>query len=170
MIAEIQDTFESNRKAPHSLIELSKTEHNRMVDNSIHLSDTKKDNKTGNIYYDTIKYGRNIRLKKTQHSSDNDIFETKELSLSKIKYNTVLITIDKKEATDLHTNLIVTSSRNSKCPSGILVLSTCTFKQKKTDLYENKISHGEWYTYSTLFEQDANIILGNFGVAIMYTC
>ena len=35
-------------------------------------------------------------------------------------------------------------------------------------LHENQVSHGDLYVHNTLFDQDANIIFGDFGAATMY--
>jgi hypothetical protein len=35
-------------------------------------------------------------------------------------------------------------------------------------LHENQVSHGDLYAHNTLFDQDANIIFGDFGAATMY--
>lgn len=35
-------------------------------------------------------------------------------------------------------------------------------------LHENKVCHGDLYAHNTLFDQDANIIFGDFGAATMY--
>jgi hypothetical protein len=37
-----------------------------------------------------------------------------------------------------------------------------------THLHENQVSHGDLYAHNTLFDQDANIIFGDFGAATMY--
>jgi hypothetical protein len=35
-------------------------------------------------------------------------------------------------------------------------------------LHQNQVSHGDLYAHNTLFDQDANIIFGDFGAATMY--
>lgn len=35
-------------------------------------------------------------------------------------------------------------------------------------LHDNQVSHGDLYAHNTLFDQDANIIFGDFGAATMY--
>ena len=125
----ILDTFRNKDKSPHSLIELSMREHQRMTDNIIHLSGMKRIH--GHVLYDSFKFGKNIRFKNTNHSSKDDTFETKELLFTKIKANTVYITVDKKEALDLYKNLIITSSRSNQDPSGILIVCCSMFKAKK---------------------------------------
>jgi Leucine-rich repeat (LRR) protein len=37
-----------------------------------------------------------------------------------------------------------------------------------THLHKNKVCHGDLYAHNTLFDQDANIIFGDFGAASMY--
>jgi len=37
-----------------------------------------------------------------------------------------------------------------------------------THLHKNQVSHGDLYAHNTLFDQDANIIFGDFGAASMY--
>jgi serine/threonine protein kinase len=35
-------------------------------------------------------------------------------------------------------------------------------------LHDNQVSHGDLYAHNTLFDQNANIIFGDFGAATMY--
>jgi serine/threonine protein kinase len=37
-----------------------------------------------------------------------------------------------------------------------------------THLHQNQVCHGDLYAHNTLFDQDANIIFGDFGAATMY--
>ncbi len=37
-----------------------------------------------------------------------------------------------------------------------------------THLHSNQVSHGDLYAHNTLFDEDANIIFGDFGAATMY--
>jgi serine/threonine protein kinase len=48
---------------------------------------------------------------------------------------------------------------------------SCIVKQMQSvfeHLHENQVSHGDLYAHNTLFDQDANIIFGDFGAATMY--
>lgn len=37
-----------------------------------------------------------------------------------------------------------------------------------THLHQNKVCHGDLYAHNTLFDRDANILVGDFGAASMY--
>ena len=118
----ILESLYGRQSPPHALIELSKVEHKRIKYNCIHLSDSYKDSKSQNLNYKTIHVGSNIHLKRMSVPSEIGTVITDELVVSRIKRNTVLITMNKNEAQAIHKGLIVTQSRHNMDPSGIVVL------------------------------------------------
>ena len=110
---------------PHVLMELSKKELKRLKDNSLHLDGLSICLSSKNLIWNTVTYGKNIKMKKTSSCSTPDE-RYDELNYSRM--NRMIVTASKKDCMSYMPNLIISSSTHNTEPSGVLVLLASTWK------------------------------------------
>ena len=154
MYNTLSSCFQEQGQAPHTLLELSKVEHEIMDDNAIHvtfnLENTQQSsNKIKSVlrYYNVVSYGSNIVSIRRACLSDGIKFHYKNIHISSMKSNYFIITADKSQCVELfpNTNIFDSSYRQSQThhnqskynPSGIVLLLLCV--ENKNTVDENTV-------------------------------
>ena len=92
---KITRTFEEDSPTPHVLVELLKTEQNRLSSNCIHLSGVVKCQSNDALIYTSVTYGSNIRKRKSTVTFDGKRVPSYEISVQTTKRKFVMITVKK---------------------------------------------------------------------------
>ena len=124
--SELSAKLETTKKSPTILIELSKREWNRLQHNAIHLSNVsiiKPDKKSvlhKKIHYDTIEYGKNIKLQQNNFKprtfkmkDTNSSLSSTVLNYPTIKNKMMIITTDLDSTNKVNANNVLITSNNT---------------------------------------------------------
>ena len=124
----IKNTFEDTATTPHVLVELSKKEQLRLSSNCIHLNGVTSCKSNGNLIYNSVTYGSNIRKRKSNISFDGTKIQSYEVGLQSMKRSSFIITLEKSDALEIFPELITSASTYNDDPSGAVLLMACGYK------------------------------------------
>ena len=122
-------SFEEGCPTPHVLVELSERELKRLTKNCIHLNGLTSCKSNGDLVYNSVVYGDNIKKKKSHITVEGVKVPSYEISVENMKRRRFLITVSKDDAIQLFPQLVTSTSRYNGDPSGVVVLMTCIDRQ-----------------------------------------
>ena len=122
-------SFEEGSPTPHVLVELSERELKRVTDNCIHLKGLSSSKLNGDLLYDSVVYGANIKKRKSNITVDGVKVPSYEIAVCTMKRQLFLITVPKADAIQLFPQLLTSTATLNGDPSGILVLMACISRQ-----------------------------------------
>ena len=123
----IMKSFKPKSPVPHVLLELTKRQHSRLIDNCIHLQGISIESAKDNITFDNVDYGKNIKTKKSQLECEDIKSPLYQVMLNRTKRSLFLITALKSECMNVLPQLLTSSTTciNKVVSSGIVVLFAC---------------------------------------------
>ena len=121
-------SFEEGANTPHVLVELSKKELFRLAPNSISLKGVSSCKKSGKLLYETVKYGTNIRKRKSSITFNGNKIPSYEVSIQSMKTNSFIITLPKSDAMSIFPELVTSESTYNDDPSGTVLLMACVYQ------------------------------------------
>ena len=125
---KISSLYDGASRSPHSVIELSLTDHKRIIQNSIHLSGLQMvkcpDHNHNLASYHHVRVGSNLKLKPVPKVGSEKQKSHSIIQLHTTKYRYVAITASKEDVSQsLPGTLLVHSSGYKSCQqSGVVIL------------------------------------------------